>query len=110
VIYGRDEQLRISMFDFLRALHLRPLEWSKLALMEGTGSPYIGNILEKGLQNAQAVVALLSPDDYAYLREDLRHPHDPGHEKGGGQARPNVLFEAGMAFGYTRHMMGTAII
>jgi predicted nucleotide-binding protein len=49
---------------------------------------------------AQAVVVLFTPDDLArlnpaYLRED-----DPDYERREyGQARPNVLYEAGMAMG-----------
>lgn len=49
---------------------------------------------------ANAVVVLLTPDDEARLCEELRGKQEPDHEKAlMGQARPNVLFEAGMAFG-----------
>jgi len=43
---------------------------------------------------------LLTPDDEARLLPTFRKPGDPEYErKLTGQARPNVLFEAGMAFG-----------
>jgi predicted nucleotide-binding protein len=46
------------------------------------------------------VVVLMTPDDLAYLKEEFRHAGDPPHEvEATGQARPNVLFEAGMAMG-----------
>lgn len=100
VIHGRDERLRASIFAFLRALHLDPLEWLKAIQLTEKASPYIGEILEVAFKKAQAVVVLLSPDDVAKLRAELLNPDDPPTERElTGQARPNVLFEAGMAFG-----------
>jgi len=98
VIHGRDERLREGMFIFLRALGLEPLEWTKAIQLTGKASPYIGEILEAAFRHARAVVVLLTPDDEARLRNDLIKPADPTHERSlTGQARPNVLFEAGMA-------------
>jgi len=100
VIHGRDERLRAGVFAFLRALHLDPLEWINLIQLTNQASPYIGDVLDAAFTNAQAVVVLLSPDDEARLRLDLLQADDPASEKTFmGQARPNVLFEAGMAFG-----------
>ena len=43
---------------------------------------------------------LFTPDDEACLRQQFRSDSDPRHEvEPTGQARPNVLFEAGMAMG-----------
>ncbi len=99
VIHGRDERLRAAIFAFLRALGLEPLEWTMAIQLTGKASPYIGEILEAAFNHAQAAVVLLSPDDEARLRADLLQPDDPPSEKMlAGQARPNVLFEAGMAF------------
>jgi hypothetical protein len=67
--------------------------------LTGKASPYIGEILEAAFNHAQAAVVLLSPDDEARLRADLLQSDDPpGERMLAGQARPNVLFEAGMAF------------
>jgi len=99
VIHGRDERLRAGTFMFLRALGLEPLEWTKAIQLTGKASPYIGEILEAAFNHAQAAVVLLSPDDEARLRADLLTVDDPVSERMlTGQARPNVLFEAGMAF------------
>jgi predicted nucleotide-binding protein len=99
VIHGRDERLRTAIFTFLRALGLEPLEWTMAIQLTGKASPYIGEILEAAFNHAQAAVVLLSPDDEARLRADLLQSDDPPGERTlAGQARPNVLFEAGMAF------------
>jgi predicted nucleotide-binding protein len=99
VIHGRDERLRRGLFDFLRNIGLHPLEFSEARRLTGKPMPYVGEILEAAFAHAQAVVVLLTPDDEARLRPDLQSPSDLSYEKNlTGQARPNVLFEAGMAF------------
>lgn len=98
VVHGRDQRLRAAMFAFLRAIGLKPMEWSHAVRTTASGAPYIGQILDTALPTAQAVVVLITPDDEARIRPDLRLPNDPPHEtEYTAQARPNVLFEAGMA-------------
>ena len=100
VVHGRNKAARDAMFEFLRSLDLRPLEWSEVVQRTGKASPYVGDILETAFRDAPAVVVLFTPDDEARLREPLRSDHEPPHEvELTGQARPNVLFEAGMAMG-----------
>jgi predicted nucleotide-binding protein len=100
VVHGRDEEARRAMFDFLRALGLSPLEWGKLVAETGKATPYIGEVLSHAFQVAKTVVVLFTPDDEAFLRRDLRGNKEPDYEiELTPQARPNVLFEAGMAFG-----------
>lgn len=99
VVHGRDERLRSSMFTFLRSIGLEPLEFSAARSLTDKPTPYVGEILDVAFAHAQAVVVLLSPDDEARLRPDLVKDHDQPYEKElTGQARPNVLFEGGMAF------------
>jgi hypothetical protein len=66
--------------------------------MTGQGSPYIGDVLDAAFGKAQAVVVLMTPDDIAYLHPTLAGEDDQDTEPH-FQARPNVLFEAGMAMG-----------
>lgn len=100
VVHGRNSKARNALFTFLRALHLRPLEWTQAVQATGKTSPYVGEILDAAFSEAQAVVVLMTPDDMAYLREPLRNANDPSYETDPtSQARPNVLFEAGMAMG-----------
>lgn len=100
VVSGRNERARKAMFRFLRALYLQPLEWDHAVQATGKASPYIGEILDAAFNEAQAIVVLMTPDDFAYLRESLRKDSDQAYEsQPTPQARPNVLFEAGMAMG-----------
>lgn len=100
VVHGRNEELRKSLFDFLRALGLDPIEWRKAIALTGSGSPSIGEILDAAFEHAIAVVVLLTPDDDVILKKEFRKSNDPAYERRiVGQARANVLFEAGMAFG-----------
>jgi predicted nucleotide-binding protein len=98
VVYGRNLAARDAMFEFLRSLRLEPLDWDKLLAATGEASPYIGDVLAAGFPMAQAVVVLLTPDDEARVRPAFADSRDPPHElELTAQARPNVLFEAGMA-------------
>jgi predicted nucleotide-binding protein len=109
VIHGRNRPARDAMFEFLRAVGLNPLEWGQAVKMTGKGSPYIGEVLDAAFSNAQAVVVVLTGDDLARLRDDFLEENDPDHEKNlTQQARPNALFEAGMAFG--RHSDRTIMV
>ena len=97
VVYGRDQDLRDSMFSFLRALKLNPIEWSEGAKATGKGSPYVGEILDEIFRMAQAVVVLLTPDEEVRLRRDLCADDDEFKRETGFQPRANVQIEAGMA-------------
>jgi hypothetical protein len=109
VIYGRDERLRDGVFAFLRSVDLSPIEWSHAVQLTGKAAPYVGEVLDAAFSDAQAVVVVLSPDDVSELRQDLRGAHEPTHEtEAAYQARPNVLFESGMAM--ARHPDRTVII
>ncbi|MFL5386611.1 MAG: TIR domain-containing protein [Longimicrobiaceae bacterium] len=109
VVHGRNERLRVDFFGFLRALGLQPIEWSEALQMTGAASPYIGDVLDAAFSNAQAVVVLLTPDDEVRLLPELVSPDDPLDEvEYRLQARPNVLFEAGMAL--ARHDKRTVLV
>jgi hypothetical protein len=85
---------------FLRALGLKPLEWSEARRRTGKTNPYTWEIVDKALTDAGAIVALLTPDDQARLRPDLCSEHENAIEKEFlSQPRQNVFFEAGVAYG-----------
>jgi predicted nucleotide-binding protein len=97
VMYGRDVKARNWMFDWLRRLDLSPLEWSDLVGLTGRATPYNGEAVEAAFANAQAVVVLLTPDEVGSLHPDLAGGDDGSFDLA-GQARLNVILEAGMAF------------
>ncbi len=109
VVHGRNLAARDALFEFLRVLDLHPLEWAEAVSGTGKPSPYIGEILDAAFSRAHAIVVLFTPDDEARLRAEYRVASDPLHETQlTGQARPNVLFEAGMAMG--RHPDRTVLV
>lgn len=100
VVHGRNESINRALFSFLRSIGLEPIEWNKAIGRTKKGSPYVGEILDTAFGEAVAVVVLLTPDDLAKLNKRFLKSSDPPQErKLAGQPRPNVLFEAGMAFG-----------
>lgn len=100
VVHGRNLIARDAMFTFLRAIGLEPMEWGEALALTGQGSPYTGEVLDHAFAAAQAVVVLITGDDVARLGTRYIEPHDsPEERESTPQARPNVIFEAGMAFG-----------
>ena len=111
VVHGRDEGLRKSMFAFLRALSLNPLEWGKAVLQthKGGANPHVDDIIDTAMAKVQAVVVIFSPDDLASLRSCFLAKGEATTEgKPKGQPRPNVIFEAGLALG--RHPEETLLV
>ena len=89
------------MFEFLRSIDLHPIEWSEAITGTGKPTPSIPEILRAAFDRAGAVVVLLTPDDNAVLRQRYWKEGDSdGERQPSGQARPNVLFEAGMAMAF----------
>jgi predicted nucleotide-binding protein len=105
VVHGRDAKLRDSMYELLGALGLKPQEWGhaiRAARGKG-GNPYVNDAVTKIMGQAQAIVVILSPDDDVRLKAQFVTKHERGTEgRLFGQARPNVIFETGIAIG-THH-------
>lgn len=93
VIHGRNAKARKAMFNWLRTLHLEPLEWEEAVNLTKSGSPTTLEVVKAGLSHAQVVLALLTDDEQVRLRPELRGKSVPFEY----QSRPNVIFEAGMA-------------
>jgi len=110
VVHGRDNKLRESMFAFLRAIGLEPLEWDQAIRRARRGAnPFVGDVIDEVMDQAQAVLVMFSPDDLVQLKDQFIDAHERNSEgKQQGQARPNVLFEAGLAMG--RHQEKTVLI
>lgn len=64
-------------------------------------NPNVGQVISKAMKQAQGVLVMFSPDEDAKLKSKFCGLKDKkkGLDKLEGQARPNVLFEAGLALG-----------
>lgn len=93
VIYGHDIEANDALFDWLRRIGLKPLEFNQLVQATGTAIPYTGDAVRKAFRMAHVVIAFFTPDEHVLDRWS-----QPGHgDSWRFQARPNVLIEAGMA-------------
>jgi predicted nucleotide-binding protein len=97
LVYGRWHETVEAMRDFLGSLDLKVIEWEQAVQATGKASPYIGEILDAGFKMAHAAIVLMTPDDVAALHPSLQ-PANTQPEPLTGQPRPNVIFEAGMAW------------
>lgn len=99
VVHGRNESIRLAMFEFLRSLSLQPIEWDEAIALTGNSSPYIGDAIKDAFNIAQAVLVIFTGDDEGRLKAQFQKSNDPTYEKElTPQSRMNVIFEAGMAF------------
>jgi predicted nucleotide-binding protein len=99
VVHGRDAKLTEAMFGLLRALGLNPIEWSKAVAKTKGNNPDLDKIIGGQMKTVQGIVVLISPDEQAKLKAKFSDPDVPAERMLQDQARPNVLFEAGWAFG-----------
>lgn len=100
VVQGRNTGACDELIRFLRAADLEPIDWVAAEKLTRTTSPTTMDIVVAGMGKAQAIIVLFTGDDLALL-----HPDFQGDEKDfpSLQPRPNVLLEAGLAFGLARH-------
>jgi predicted nucleotide-binding protein len=100
VVHGRNILARDAVFELLRAIDLYPIEWEEAIAMTGNTSPSTLTAIERAFANAQAALVILTGDDLARLgKRYLSEQDEPYEHRLTRQARPNVIFEAGMAFG-----------
>jgi predicted nucleotide-binding protein len=101
VVYGRDDQANSAVFQLLRRLALKPLEWE--SLVRGTGGPItppLSDVVINAPRLAAAAVVVLTPDDMVMLHPELRKQREDGFElRPSLQPRPNVLLELGLVLG-----------
>ncbi|MCB7138259.1 TIR domain-containing protein [Cellulosimicrobium marinum] len=96
VVHGRDMRPVEVLEQFLIFIGLRAMPWSEARALTGKPSPTTYEIVAAGMAGAGAVIVIFSPDDQARLDPRLA-PGEP-EERPTGQARQNVILEAGMAF------------
>jgi len=103
IVHGRNLAKRKAVDELLRALNLEPLDWDKATELTENKPPPVFEIIDAGMNNAQACLVLMSGDDEARLMRGFRSKNDESYErKLTPQARANVIFEAGLALGKYR--------
>jgi len=103
VIHGRNAKIRDSMYEFLRALGLKPVTFEEAKNRTGLGSPTIMDILDKAINENMIILSLYTPDDISFMNPYFHEDNDSEIEKRPvGQARLNVIFEKGLALARNR--------
>lgn len=100
IVHGRNTAVRDELAKYLRHLDAKPITWTEAAAYTAKTSPTTMEIIGAGMAKAQAIVVIFTPDDEARLKSGFTEDHDGTHERQlTGQARQNVILEAGMALG-----------
>jgi Predicted nucleotide-binding protein containing TIR-like domain len=103
VIHGRNHEAKKAVNEFLSSLDLKVVEWEQAVRETGSASPDTFDVVKKGLEIAHAVVVIFTPDDIAQVNPNFLLDHDQEFERlPTGQARQNVILEAGMALAMKR--------
>jgi predicted nucleotide-binding protein len=100
VVHGRDMRPVEQIETFLLFLGLTMMSWSDAVKLTGDPQPHTYDIVKAGMDHASAIVVVFSPDDEARVKRHFASGTETGTLT--GQARQNVLVEAGMAFAQSR--------
>jgi hypothetical protein len=100
IFHGRDDAAYDSLATFCSRLGLEPHNFRQRVAGEGPNQTL--EIITRGVADAKAIILLLTPDEYMALDPGCALPMDGEAEMRGWAPRPNVLFEAGFAFGAGR--------
>jgi predicted nucleotide-binding protein len=87
-----------ALAAFLQALDLRIVTWDDAVRRANGGTPHTLDIVRAGIEMADGVLVLMTPDDLGQVKPEFGSPRDnPREATLSGQARQNVIFEAGWA-------------
>ncbi|MEZ4788915.1 MAG: nucleotide-binding protein [Flavobacteriales bacterium] len=102
IVHGRDHQALAELSKFVRSLGLEVLPFEHVANDKG-GNPFVADVVSEGIQQAELVLVLFTPDELAALYDPVSGNLARNERSGSRwQARPNVIFEAGIAFAMKR--------
>jgi hypothetical protein len=96
IVHGRDLSAAQSLRDFLRRLGLKVRLFEEVS-SKVRGAQMVANVVRNAITEAAAIVVLLTPDERAALYDAKLGRFLPEHSR--WQSRPNVIFEAGWAYG-----------
>ncbi|WP_164009890.1 TIR domain-containing protein [Pyxidicoccus trucidator] len=107
IIHGRDRATLQELKRFLKGVGLQA--WTFVdEFHESVSNTPIVEIVARGVSKTRAVIALLTPDEFACLVPERREPTESERNIRRWQPRPNVIYEAGMAMGLNRD--GTILV
>ena len=98
IIHGQNQNAADEMAKFVFSLGLEPLKFGEIRSRMGGGNTNIADVVVQGMSEAAHVIALFTPDEFSELRPKLARGKK-GEELHRWQGRPNVIFEAGIAYG-----------
>ncbi|MGF0128830.1 TIR domain-containing protein [Dietzia cinnamea] len=97
IVHGRDKRPLVALETYLLFLGLHAISWSEAVKLTGKSQPHTYDVVRAGMLHASATIVIFSPDDLARVKDAFSTHGDPDRTPQ-GQARPNVLLEAGMSF------------
>src|SRR5687768_17005904 len=97
VVYGRNLRAYRELSKFLQFIGVDEISFEEVANREA--SPFVTKVVLSGIEAADAIVVLFTPDELSILYESSP---EAGNDRLVSreyrwQARPNVIFEAGVA-------------
>ena len=102
IIHGRDLEARAELAKFLRSIGLEDMPFEDVA-SSLPPNPFVADVVREGIRRAAAVIAIFTPDEHSVFHDPATAASPtaaPGETR--WQARPNVIFEAGIALGCAR--------
>jgi predicted nucleotide-binding protein len=97
IIHGRETQLKDALKAFLISLGIEPVDFDAVRARLA-GAVTVDRVVQEGMHRTDFVIALFDPEDYSSLAPRFRGAV-PTPDDVRWQPRPNVIFEAGIAFG-----------
>lgn len=97
IVHGRDMRPVDVLKKYLLFLGLHMIPWSEAVKLTGKSQPHTFDIVKAGMDHAAAIIVIFSPDDLARVKDEFSSPDSPDRNLQ-GQARQNVILEAGMAY------------
>lgn len=108
LIHGRDIECISEVINLLSVAGIDVFTFDDIQSSLQSGAPFIGQVVDVGLDKCDATLALFTPDELASLQLSFRKNEDGPSDQLRWQARPNVIFEAGLAL--AKHPKTTLLV
>lgn len=102
VVYGRNLRIYEAILELLGEFGLKAIRWNDAIYETRKAAPHATEVVEEAFRRVRAVIVLFAPEEEATLTRQptiLEGKSSQQSFEPRMQPRPNVLFEAGRAFG-----------